>query len=105
MSTEQQENMVTDSREINNIMASMIRDEFSQNKNFKEKYPINKINPISVEELQAALRIIKTNKATSLDCSTDFIVKILCRIKKFNPEDHPEEWEFRERVEFSARFH
>ena len=59
-------------------MASIIRKEFSgDNPLTKTKYNIGPIKPISMKELHEALTIIKTNKATSLDCTTDYIVKVI----------------------------
>ena len=41
---------------------------------------------------------IKTDKATSLDCTTDYVIKLLCKHKQLSPSKHPREWEYRENL-------
>ena len=82
-------------------MAQMIREEFSAGLDHKVKHDIQKISPVNVLELQDAIFRIKVDKATSLDCTTDYIVKMLCKYKnnkKLNKEQNPKLWQFRENL-------
>ena len=54
-------------------MASHIRKEF-ESENI-EPITLGTINPIKAQEFMQALRLINIDKATSNDCTTDYIVK------------------------------
>ena len=49
--TDTEDNILTDANEIDEHMTKIINREFSDNKNYKQKYDIGNISPITIEEL------------------------------------------------------
>ena len=56
-------------------MATIVKSEFENNMNKKVKYEVGPIKPITMEEFLTAIVLIKTDKATSNDCTTDYIIR------------------------------
>ena len=56
-------------------MASIVRSEFENNMTCKVQHDVGNINPIDMDEFLTAIALIKTDKATSNDCTTDYIIK------------------------------
>ena len=54
-------------------MAKEVKKEFERENN--EEIIIGNINKVSSAEFMQALKLIKTDKATSYDCVSDFIIK------------------------------